>query len=212
VLTSLLPLKYTAKLLQGETVLINGATGVSGKVAVQVAKLLGAGRVIGTGRNEHSLKLLKALGADATIDLKQPDEQLLGAFEREAGQSGFDIVLDFVWGRPAELLMKSFIPKEVGFAKNRIRYVHIGEAAVSGFQKSASSGINITGEMLRTSGLELYGVGKILPEEFAEAMALTWGWIKESRFHIDIEKVPLADIEKAWLRTDLGGKRLVIMP
>src|SRR5262245_31917919 len=62
-LTSLFPLKWTAKLQPGETVLINGATGVSGKLAVQIAKQLGAGRVIGTGRNEESLKQLAELGA-----------------------------------------------------------------------------------------------------------------------------------------------------
>src|ERR1700760_1849067 len=65
---SLLPLKYSAKLQPGETVLINGATGVSGRIAIQVAKMLGAGRVIGTGRNARSLELLSKLGADAVID------------------------------------------------------------------------------------------------------------------------------------------------
>src|ERR1700743_1280694 len=78
-LTSFLPLKHTAKIEKGETVLINGATGVSGRMALQIAKLLGAGRVVGTGRNDTSLKLLKDLGADAVIALKQSDETLLEA-------------------------------------------------------------------------------------------------------------------------------------
>jgi NADPH:quinone reductase-like Zn-dependent oxidoreductase len=73
VLTSLLPLKYSAKLQQGETVLVNGATGVSGRIAVQIAKILGAGKVIATGRSERSLRLLPELGADVMIDLKEPD-------------------------------------------------------------------------------------------------------------------------------------------
>src|SRR4030095_10513858 len=76
-LTSLFPLKWGAKLQPGETVLINGATGV---LAVQVAKLLGAGRVVGTGRHDETLQSLLALGADSVIDLKQPDEQLAKAF------------------------------------------------------------------------------------------------------------------------------------
>ncbi len=204
ILTSYLPLKYTAKLEQGETVLINGATGVSGKIAVQVAKMLGAGKVIGTGRNEASLKLLTGLGADAVINIQQPDEELIKAFEKESGDAGYHVVIDFLWGHPAEILMKSFVPKEAGFATKRIRYLHIGE--------KAGSGITVTGEMLRTSGLEIYGTGNIPPDALPEALKLVWEWIRENRFHIDIEKVPLADIEKAWQRQDLEGKRIVIVP
>jgi hypothetical protein len=58
----------------------------------------------------------------------------------------------------------------------------------------------------------LYGVGKISPESLSEAMQRTWGWIKQNKFYIDIEKVPLADIEKAWKRNDLAGTRIVIVP
>lgn len=79
VLTSLLPLKYSAKLQPGETVLVNGATGVSGRIAVQVAKMLGAGKVIATGRSERSLQVLPRLGADVVVDLKQSDEQVAAA-------------------------------------------------------------------------------------------------------------------------------------
>ncbi len=204
VLTSLLPLKFTAKLQQGETVLINGATGVSGKIAVQVAKMLGAGRVIGTGRNEGILKSLSSLGADAVINLQQPDEELVKTFRKEAGDTGYNVVIDFIWGHPAEMLMKSFIPKELGFAKRPIRYIHIGQ--------KAGATIALSGEMLRTSGLEIYGAGNIPPEAIGEGMELVWQWVKENKLHIDVEKVPLADIEKAWHRDNLEGKRLVIVP
>ena len=61
-LTSLFPLKWGAKLQPDETVLINGATGFTGKLAVQVAWLLGAKRVIGTGRNAMALQSLYDLG------------------------------------------------------------------------------------------------------------------------------------------------------
>jgi NADPH:quinone reductase-like Zn-dependent oxidoreductase len=203
-LTSYLPLKHTAKLEKGETVFINGATGVSGKIAIQVAKMLGAGRVIGTGRNEASLQLLKSLGADAVIDLKQSDGMLLEAFEKEKGEKGYDIVIDFLLGRPAEILLKSFVPKDMGLPKKAIRYIPIGA--------KAGAGAYVTGEMLRTSGLILSGMGKVTPEEISAGSNQVWEWIKENKLHMDIEKVPLADIEKAWLRNDLGGKRLVIIP
>src|SRR5580698_2367466 len=100
-LTSYLPLKFSAKLQPGETVLINGATGVSGRIAVQVAKMLGAGRVIATGRNERSLRLLPELGANVIIDLKEPDGRVGEAIRAAGGEQGIDVVLDFIWGHPA---------------------------------------------------------------------------------------------------------------
>jgi NADPH:quinone reductase-like Zn-dependent oxidoreductase len=203
-LTSYFPLKHTAKLVEGETVLINGATGVSGRMAIQVAKLMGAGRIVGTGRNDESLKLLPGFGADAVIDLKQSDEALLENFEKEKGEMGYDVVIDFLWGHPAEILMKCFIPKDMRLPAKPIRYIPIGA--------KAGAGAYVTGEMLRTSGLQLSGMGKVTQEEISAGTNQVWEWIKENKLYMDIEKVPLADIEKAWLRNDLAGKRLVIIP
>ena len=73
-LSSWLPLVWRAQLKPGETVLILGATGVAGKLAVQIAKHLGAGRVVAAGRNRQVLETLPDLGADATIALSQPDQ------------------------------------------------------------------------------------------------------------------------------------------
>jgi NADPH:quinone reductase-like Zn-dependent oxidoreductase len=197
-LTSLLPLKYGAKLQSGETVLINGATGVSGKVAIQIAKLLGAGRIVGTGRDEEGLHSIMQLGADAEIDLKQSDENITEAFLQEAGK-GYDIVLDFLWGHPTELLLKTLVPKAAGFATHRTRFMQIGEAA--------GSTLSLAAETLRTSGVEMTGAGTIDPEALNQA----WEWIKENTLQIDIEKVSLKDITNAWQRTT-EGKRIVIVP
>src|SRR6266404_6443296 len=84
-----LSLTQRAKLAPGETVLILGATGTTGQLAIQIAKLLGAKRVIGAGRNEQALQRLTELGADVTIQLDQPDASLKGAFAHEAGGAGF---------------------------------------------------------------------------------------------------------------------------
>lgn len=204
VLTSLLPLKYSAKLQQGETVLVNGATGVSGRIAVQVAKMLGAGRVIGTGRSERSLELLSRLGADVVVDLKRSDDEVTTALRDAAGEEGIDVVLDYIWGRPAELLMGIFVPAEVGFAKRRIRYFQIGQ--------KAGSHISLPAAALRTSGLELMGIGKIPFEVVQEEMKQVWKWMTEGKVYMEIERVPLAGIAEAWQRDDLEGKRLVIIP
>lgn len=81
-LTALFPLKWGAQLQDDETVLIHGATGFAGKLAVQVARLLGAKRIVATGRNNEALRSLADLGADSVIDLKQSDSQLAAAFKR----------------------------------------------------------------------------------------------------------------------------------
>jgi NADPH:quinone reductase-like Zn-dependent oxidoreductase len=127
-LTSLLPLKYGVNLRPGETVLVNGATGVSGKVAVQMARLLGAGKIVGTGRDDASLQAVLKLGADAVIDTRKSDDEVKEAFLQEAGK-GYDVVLDYLWGHPTELLLQTLVPKEAGFARHKTRLVQIGEAA-----------------------------------------------------------------------------------
>ena len=201
-LTSLLPLKYGAKLQSGETVLINGATGVSGKVAVQIAKLLGAGRIVGTGRDKAGLRSIGRLGADAAIDLNQADGTITKEFLQEAGK-GYDIILDFLWGHPTELLLSTLVPKEAGFASHRTHFVQIGEAA--------GSEISLSADTLRTSGLEMTGAGNISPEVVHEALQQVWEWIKTHQLQIDIEEVPLREIAEAWQRKT-EGKRIVIVP
>ncbi|HLX92001.1 MAG TPA: zinc-binding dehydrogenase [Puia sp.] len=199
-LTSLLPLKYAGKLQPGETVLIHGATGVSGRIAVEVARLIGARRIIGTGRNKKSLEKIRLLGADVTVNLDLPDEEVASNF-RDLGD--VDVVLDFIWGRPAELLINSFIPGVVGFATRRIRYIHAGE--------KAGSRASIPGAALRTSGLELMGGGRIDHASLQHELERVYGWIREGQVHMDIEMVPLHEISKAWQRIDLAGRRLVIV-
>jgi len=201
-LTSLFPLKYGAKLQPGETALINGATGVSGKLAVQIAKLLGAGRIVGTGRNEDSMNTIRELGADAVIDLKQADEQLAEAFKKEAGE-GYDVILDFLWGHPTEVLIKTLVPSEIRMSKP-VRLVQIGE--------KAGTTISLSADAIRTSGLQIFGAAMgITPEAAGEATGQVWEWLKADKLYMDIERVPLKDIEKTWKRTDFEGKRIVIV-
>jgi NADPH:quinone reductase-like Zn-dependent oxidoreductase len=202
-LTSLFPLKWGAKLQSGETVLINGATGVSGKLAVQIAKLLGAGRIVGTGRNPVSMQRVLELGADVVIDLSQSDEKLAENFKREAG-AGYDVILDFLWGHPTEVLIRTLIPSEIGVGK-RVRLIQLGEKAGANLSLSADS--------LRTSGLEILGGGAgITQEAIAESMTQVWDWNKTKQLQMDIQQVPLKDIEAVWKRSDFQGKRIVIIP
>ena len=112
-----------ARLSAGETVLVNGATGVAGGLAVQIARRLGAKKVIATGRNAEALKSVAALGADVTIPLVEDDAALEASFHEQFAK-GVDVVLDYLWGRSAErMLVAAARAAEEG---KRIRFVQIG--------------------------------------------------------------------------------------
>ncbi|HEY7094016.1 MAG TPA: zinc-binding alcohol dehydrogenase family protein, partial [Ktedonobacterales bacterium] len=183
-LTALFPLKWGVKLQPGETALINGATGFAGRLAVQVAKLLGAGRIVGTGRDAAALQSLHALGADSVIDLKQSPDRLATAFKNAAGETGYNVILDFLWGRPTETLIKTLVPEKLAFAGGRTRLVQIGEAA--------GPTITLSADALRTSGLEITGGGGgLTPEAIGEGTTQVWEWIKAGNLQAEIEVVPL---------------------
>lgn len=201
-LTSLLPLKYGVNLQSGETVLINGATGVSRKIAVQMAKVLGAGKVVGTGRDDASLQTVLKLGADAVIDTRKSDDGVKEAFLGEADK-GYDVVLDYLWGHPTELLLQALVPKQARFVTHKTRLVQIGEAA--------GPTITLPAEALRTSGVRLTGAGDVPGEAVPEATKQIWEWMKEGKLTTDIEQVPLKDIGEAWERKT-EGERIALVP
>jgi NADPH2:quinone reductase len=201
-LTSLLPLKYGVNLQPGEAVLVNGATGVSGKLAVQISKLLGAGKVVGTGRDDASLQVVLKLGADAVIDTRKSDVEVKEAFLTRAGK-GYDVVLDYLWGHPTELLLQTLVPKAAGFATHKTRLVQIGQAA--------GPTITLAAEQLRTSGVRLTGAGDVQAEAMPQATKQIWDWMKERKLTMDIEQVSLKDVAEAWERKT-AGKRIVIVP
>jgi NADPH:quinone reductase-like Zn-dependent oxidoreductase len=205
-LSSWLPLVWRAHLKPGETVLILGATGVAGKLAIQIAKHLGAGRVVAAGRDKHVLETLPDLGADATIALDQGDQELIAAFIREANHKHFDIVLDYLWGHPTEVLLDALTGHDVMAAADTVRLIEIGEMAGPTISLSASA--------LRSSGIEIYGSGggSISHTAIFDAFPQMWALAASGQLRIDTESVPLAEIEDAWGRTDLLGRRLVINP
>lgn len=201
-LTSYLPLKWKAKLEPGQTVLILGATGVAGRLAVRIAALLGAARVVAAGRDASLLRSLPELGASAVVDLKLPDAEVADAIARECG-GGYDVVLDFLWGHPAELFFRAVTPHDVGFAKGRTRYVQVGQAAGAVSSLPAAA--------LRTSGLELSGAGGIPPGALPQALEQIWSWVQDGKLTMEIEKVPLSDVSEAWQRKT-PGRRIVLVP
>ena len=199
-----LSLTYRAKLAPGENVLILGATGVTGTLATRIAKLLGAGRVVAAGRNRQLLDRLREHGAEAVIPLDVPRRELEDSFVREAGTSGFQVVIDYVWGDPAETFLAAVTRKEFTAIKSETRFVQAGEGA--------GPAISVPAAALRSTALTILGTGGIprrdvLVGAFEKVMALA----SSGELSVKTERVPLADIENAWER-DQRGSRFVIVP
>ena len=199
-----LSLAYRAKLLPGESVLILGATGVTGKLAVRIAKLLGAGRVVAAGRNQQILSKLHELGADATIALDASAEDLSEAFVREGGNAGFQVVIDYVWGRPAEAFLAAMTRKEFAVIGSETRFVQVGE--------SAGPTISLAAAVLRSTALTILGTAGVPPRDvLVDALQKVMAHAASGDLRVDTERVPLTDIENAWQR-EQAGRRLVVIP
>jgi NADPH:quinone reductase-like Zn-dependent oxidoreductase len=181
-----------ARFVRGEAVLINGAAGVSGRLAIQVAKHLGARRIVVTARNPGVESQLRELGADAFIPLGESQAELTSAFRQELREYGLDVVLDFLFGNPAEALLHACIGPGRGAAEPRIRFVQIGTLA----------GLNLTlpGAVLRSSGLELIGtgLGSLSHEELVTCIGEFLESYVAGGFRVQATGVPLSEIEAAW--------------
>jgi NADPH:quinone reductase-like Zn-dependent oxidoreductase len=192
-------LKERAKLASGETVLINGGTSTAGRLAIQIAKYMGARKVIATGRNAATLASLPALGADATISLTQEKDALAHDFQRHFGER-VNVVLDYLWGETAETLLVAAAkaaPEGVP-----IRFVQIG--SVSG------ATISLPAAVLRSSALEMMGSGinSVPLAGLVKAVEEMLMAAVPGRFEIATEEVPLAQVEAHWSNPD-SAKRTV---
>ncbi|WP_439686305.1 NADPH dependend quinone reductase [Cupriavidus oxalaticus] len=196
-LAAWLPLSWRARMRPGETVLVLGATGISGLLAVASAKLLGAGRVIAAGRDPQALARARRLGADAVVALDQGVD--LPAAFRQAAQGDVDIVLDYLCGAPAEAALQV-----LGHGG---RLVHIGT--------TVGPTITFAGAAARKACFDIQGFAYYHAPiaEQAQAFAELCRHTAAGRMEIDIEPVPLADISRVWLAQAKGARqRFVLMP
>ena len=188
-MSSWVALKERAKLKPGETVLVNGATGAAGRLAVQIARHLGASRVVATGRNLAALKATAALGADAT--LVEDKDALEEAFKSQFA-AGIDVVLDYLWGSSAERLLAAVAKAERGPVP--LRFVQIG--SISG------ANITLSSDVLRSSAIEILGsgFGSIRLDDFLRAIGELLRAAAPAGFRIETRTVPLSEVEQAWSR------------
>jgi NADPH:quinone reductase-like Zn-dependent oxidoreductase len=193
-----LPFAWRAPLHGGESVLVLGATGSVGLVAVQAAKLLGASRVVAAGRDPERLARAAALGADATVRLGGPGD-LATAFREAAGGDGPDYVFDALWGEPAAAAVQASAPGA--------RMVNLGQSA--GPTAELASGA-VRGKSLTILGHFAFGVPNAVFQEHYPRLVRH---ALAGEIRLDVERVPLAGVADAWRRQSSGeATKLVLVP
>ena len=193
-----LSLKERAALVKGETVLILGATGVAGQLAIQAARILGAGRLIAAGRNVDALA---GMPVDAVIGLGASDDAIREAFTAEAS-NGIDVVIDYLWGHPTELLLDALAKGFRPSSTRSTRLVEVGE--------SAGKTIALRGDTLRSIDLTMRGsgFGSVQLDKIVAAIPALFAMSAAGDLKVDVEPVPLAQVESAWSRVE-KGRRIV---
>lgn len=192
-------------LVAGETVLVNGATGTAGRVAVQLARHLGAARVIATGRNATELEEVKQLGADAVIPFALGPENASGAKDyeealKETFAHGIDVVIDYLWGESAKTAIVA-LAKTV--EDRPVRFVHVGSA-------SGEMNIELPGAALRSAAITLMGsgVGSVSRKGLVQSIRSVFEAVGPAGLKIATRVVPLSDVESEW--TNATGKPRVV--
>ena len=191
-------LKERAGLALGETVLVMGATGVAGQLAIQVAQQLGAMRVIAVGRNVDAIA---TANVDAVIPLGQPEDAVREALAAEAA-AGIHVVVDYLWGRPTELLLEALAKGFKATATHKTRLVEAGS--------SAGQTITLPGATLRSIDLTLLGsgFGSARFDRILAAIPTLFELAASGGLKIAVEPVPLAEVGTAWDRVE-KGRRIV---
>ncbi|MBB6332628.1 NADPH:quinone reductase-like Zn-dependent oxidoreductase [Chryseobacterium sediminis] len=206
VMGSAMALKFKAGLQPGNTVLINGATGITGRIAVQIAKLYGARKIIVTGRNEESLQSLRELGADEVISLQSTDDDFKQKIKEIHQQTPIDVVLDYIWGHSVEMILSAF--KGDGSFSHKTKLVTIG--GMSG------DTIQLSSQILRGTDIQISGsgLGSWTKEEsallFSEIIPEMYQAAVEGKIKMETEEVDIKNIEAVWNAEIQSGKRLVI--
>jgi NADPH2:quinone reductase len=195
-LAAWLPLTWVTTVQAGEGVLVLGATGSLGSVAIQAAKLLGAGRVVGVGRNPERLARARAYGADETVEIGPDLAARIGA---AFGDTPPAVVVDGLWGEPVAAALAACAPGA--------RIVQLGQSA--GPEATIPSGL-VRGKQLRILGFTDFAVpADVLTKGYRELL----GHVAAGRISLDVETLPLARLDEAWERQAQGeGVKLVLTP
>jgi NADPH:quinone reductase-like Zn-dependent oxidoreductase len=203
---SWLPLQ--ARLAETEklgTVLVLGATGITGYLAVQNALLLGAERVIGAGRSESGLERAAAAGA-RTVAITGDADADVAALAAAAETSGPMLVLDFVWGPVAETAFRALASAKFGDDDSEVTYVQVGSLA--GLEAAVPSPL-LRSRRITISGS---GAGSVSGAEITRQIPRYIELIGSGEVDVPFRTFPLSDVGTAWAESARSGPRVVVVP
>jgi NADPH:quinone reductase-like Zn-dependent oxidoreductase len=185
----------------GQSVLVLGATGNAGAMAVQVARRLGAGRVVGAGRDPGRLRALTSAGED--VQLTGDGDATGRALAATVAES--DIVLDHLWGKPAQQAIVTLLTARADRSRP-MNWIQAG--AVAG------PTIELPSAALRSASFRLQGSGQrsVSPEDYLAALPSLAGEISAGTIAVKANTMPLADVEQAWTQPEVPGERTVLVP
>jgi NADPH:quinone reductase-like Zn-dependent oxidoreductase len=208
-LSAWMSLEHGAAVQPSANILILGATGVTGSMAVQLAKgVFGAGRVAAVGRDVTRLDWLRTLGADDAIALGEDDFQTrITAMHAERP---FDAVLDYLWGQPAERVLTALSESHPSAHYHLTRFVQIGSMA--------GPTLTLPAGILRGNGIVISGVGigsvppEVLAKARTEALPRLFEMVASGDLELRTLARPLTEIEQAWTASEPSGTRVVLTP
>lgn len=187
-MSSWMPLTDRVQLPTGGTVMILGATGTAGSLAVRIALYLGAGHVIAAGRNAEALN-------EVAFDSRVTPVVITQSFADDLSQAaagGIDVVLDYVWGAPAEVALTA-IATRIGTKPGRpVSYVHIGGVA--------GRTITLDGALLRSADIRLLGsgLGSISPKHLLQQIPRIFDFAEDTPLALPVHVAPLSEVEVQW--------------
>lgn len=170
----------------GERILVLGAGGVVGRVAVQLARAWGAGLVVAACRGAAAADRARELGADVAVDIAGMDADSVTAAFRAAAPDGVDLVVDPVWGLPAQAALATLAPGG--------RLVNLGDGAGGSATFTSASVRSRSAEILGYTNLALSWPAQT--DAMGEILRLT----ADGRLRFEPEVVPMAGADEGWQR------------
>jgi NADPH:quinone reductase-like Zn-dependent oxidoreductase len=203
-MSSWVALQRRVEFTPGQSVLILGATGSAGQLAIQIAKHLGARDVIAAGRGEDKLRALAALGADITVDLAADADEVAAELSTKAGN--VDVVLDYLWGPPTQAAIMPMLTGREDRSR-LLSWIQIG--AIAG------ADIALPSAALRQANIHLLGSGQgsVSARGILDVLPSLVDEIGRGTFSVDAVNRPLADVESLWNQTpERATERIVFTP
>lgn len=204
-------LEHAGQVRPGQCVLVLGATGVTGALAVQLATHhFGAGHVVAVGRDQARLRSLVDQGADRVVQIGTDLSELGEAVRALHTDRPIDVVLDYIWGPPAEQVLGALGNEALAADFHRTRYVQVGEGA--------GATIELPAAVLRSAGVQLLGqgAGSVPKEAFArvlpEILPAVFGLLERGVLSVETAVRPLAAVAEAWVEPTSSGVRTVLVP